>query len=109
MSPGSPRGGVPRTQPYGPPYYAAMPVGQGRGRSRSASRPPPRRAASLEQRPETVAEESGEDGGANALGLELGQVEKPVKAQTEPRLGKRRPLGRHQRAAASESGPVGSR
>ena len=54
-------------------------------------------------------EESGEDGGANALGLELGQVEKPVKAQTEPRLGKRRPLGRHQRAAASESGPVGSR
>ncbi|KAI0714824.1 hypothetical protein C8Q76DRAFT_438078 [Earliella scabrosa] len=101
---------VPRTQPYGPPYFAAMPTPSQPQAARSGSRPPSRRAASLSlDRPETVAEESGEDGGSNALGLELGQVEKPVKAQTEPRLGKRRPLGRHQRAAASESGPAGSR
>ncbi|KAI0800591.1 hypothetical protein C8Q74DRAFT_426550 [Fomes fomentarius] len=90
----SPRS-VPRTQPYGAPYYAAMP-GQ-----RPGSRPPSRRATSLTlDRPETVAEESAEDGGGNVLGLELGQVEagKPVKAQTEPRR-------MHRRAAASESAP----
>lgn len=91
----SPRS-VPRTQPYGAPYYAAMP-GQ-----RSGSRPPSRRATSLTlDRPETVTEESAEDGGSgggNVLGLELGQLEagKPVKAQTEPRR-------MHRRAAASES------
>ncbi|KAI0673813.1 hypothetical protein C8Q78DRAFT_1076784 [Trametes maxima] len=76
LSSGSPRS-VPRTQPYGAPYYAAMPgsgsgsgsgsaVGSGSGSTSSRSSSfenvrKPRRASSLSPppRPETVEEEAG--------------------------------------------------
>ncbi|KAI0652537.1 hypothetical protein C8Q79DRAFT_1005722 [Trametes meyenii] len=137
LSSGSPRS-VPRTQPYGAPYYAAMPgsasvygsSAPGSTSSRSSSFEnvrKPRRASSLSPppRPETVEEETGsgaeaeaevdaveveEEGGRlSALGLKLGQ------------LGRGRPPRRahresRQRVAVSEGAivplspsPLGSR
>ncbi|KAI0756401.1 hypothetical protein C8Q80DRAFT_1264463 [Daedaleopsis nitida] len=91
-----------RTQPYGPPYYAAMPI----------QRPPARRATSLSlERPETVVEESGDgdddEGANNALGLELGQRQQSraaglakVQAQVQSEPRRRRLM---HRTTASES------
>ncbi|TFK89879.1 hypothetical protein K466DRAFT_597411 [Polyporus arcularius HHB13444] len=91
----SPRSNVSRTQPYGAPHYAPMPMPAPRGRASS------RRATSLSlDRPATVAEESGEETG-NALGLELGHGQTRNRADTVP-APQRKPFFRH-RAMASES------
>ncbi|RPD64633.1 hypothetical protein L226DRAFT_528988 [Lentinus tigrinus ALCF2SS1-7] len=97
----SPRSVPPRTQPYGAPYYAATPA----PRERPSSRPAARRAASVSlDRPETVAEESGEDSG-NALGLELGHARKG-NAATMP-VHQRKRFFRH-RSTASEGEALGA-
>ncbi|RDX46761.1 hypothetical protein OH76DRAFT_816178 [Lentinus brumalis] len=91
----SPRSNISRTQPYGAPHYAPMPMPAPRGRASS------RRATSLSlDRPATVAEESGEEAG-NALGLELGHGQTRIRADTVP-APQRKPFFRH-RAMASES------
>ncbi|KAI0334050.1 hypothetical protein GY45DRAFT_1367883 [Cubamyces sp. BRFM 1775] len=124
-----------RTQPYAAPYFAPLPrsatperqSGAGSSSTSSSSqgvrpRPGPRRASSsLPRRPETVAEESAEEGGSagaeeklSALGLKLGQLpaEQPsasASVEGQSRLGLGRPRGssRHRGRVAVSEGSAG--
>ncbi|KAI0654453.1 hypothetical protein C8Q70DRAFT_520436 [Cubamyces menziesii] len=123
-----------RTQPYAAPYFAPLPRPAAESEPSSSSssqstrpRPGPRRASSsLPRRPETVAEESAEEGGVeerlSALGLKLGQLpteqpSAPASAsgmgmgEAQARLGLGRPRGssRHRGRVAVSEGSVAGR
>ncbi|KAH9897716.1 hypothetical protein C8Q73DRAFT_787958 [Cubamyces lactineus] len=132
-SPTSPVAAPPRnrTQPYAAPYFAPLPrsattesESQSPSSSSQGTRPRPgsrRASASLPRRPETVAEESAEEGGGaeeklSALGLRLGQLpaEQPLASastmgEAQARLGHGRPRGssRHRGRVAVSEGSAG--